>query len=691
MKKTTKQQKNKEKNLPSTQLTTSTKILLKIKNITLTEKTKQAITYTLVTMAFILSIYIRLQPALRFGPYLTGDDPVLHYRLTKYVVETGKLPEIDPLAWYPWGQHVTQAFPILHYYLGAYLYKLTHLILPNLDLYTFTVYEPAYFSSLAIPLTYLITKKIWNRTAAIFSTYFAALNGGYLTRTIAGFYRHEQFAIPFILLSLYFTITATQTKTLKKTILYSLLSALAIFTSAGLWKGYRYLPTIYALTTYLLILLEKANQKNLIALTLPTIGELIAIPIYPELTAHKLQIDHYLVISAFFAAAATPHFQKQKTRLKKSLPPIILGAIIVAATYTLLHPTLEGRLQLMLTPIRQPKLGDVRYTVAEHASGTYFLNYINFGVIYMVASIALLLWRRRNVNDYLIPLTVIISLYFSISLVRVAPLYAAFLAPITGIPLAYVINKLKQKWDTMWYIYRQTTKKKKAKKRKIKPNTKLITPTLLLTSLIILTLPYTGYQGYIMAHSYPLGLATYKGNQSEWFQALAWIKSNTTPTDIIGSWWDYGYWFETYCNRSTLADGATTNSSQIKLLARAFMSDEASAWRFFKRFNVSYVVVDAFQEMGIGSKHPFYGFGTGSNYKWTAMAAIFGVSAKDYVKFQQTQQTGYLFLPTSLALNTTIFKLCSYPEFGKQLGIELQYFELVYKSEPYPVYVYRVK
>ncbi|HDD68891.1 MAG TPA: hypothetical protein ENG61_00850, partial [Candidatus Korarchaeota archaeon] len=41
--------------------------------------------------SYLLGVYIRLRPALTYGISLTADDPLHHYRMTKYLLEMGRL------------------------------------------------------------------------------------------------------------------------------------------------------------------------------------------------------------------------------------------------------------------------------------------------------------------------------------------------------------------------------------------------------------------------------------------------------------------------------------------------------------------------------------------------------------------------------------------------------------------------
>lgn len=104
----------------------------------------------------------------------------------------------------------------------------------------------------------------------------------------------------------------------------------------------------------------------------------------------------------------------------------------------------------------------------------------------------------------------------------------------------------------------------------------------------------------------------------EWTYALQWVENNTEPDEVVASWWDYGYWIETYARRRSIADGATKDDGPIRDMARAFLLDEAEMDKFCEAYNVSIVMVDVAQDILQG--------------KWGAMAYIAMVDSNDYVQ-----------------------------------------------------------
>jgi len=174
--------------------------------------------------------------------------------------------------------------------------------------------------------------------------------------------------------------------------------------------------------------------------------------------------------------------------------------------------------------------------------------------------------------------------------------------------------------------------KSKRELRSIPP--KSLTAIVLVIGIIIVAM--AGIQGSKFGKTVTLGLGP------EWFGAVAWIKNNTDQSEVVASWWDYGYWIETYANRTTLADGATIKDLQIKALAKAFLGTQETMNQLCEEYDVSLVVIDVAQDVVQG--------------KWGAMAYIANVNANNYVVQDPETKTMELLPPGQAA---PIFRMAS--------------------------------
>jgi len=191
---------------------------------------------------------------------------------------------------------------------------------------------------------------------------------------------------------------------------------------------------------------------------------------------------------------------------------------------------------------------------------------------------------------------------------------------------------------------------------------------LAMAGVFVILLVWTMSASYKSSKAYPLGL------REDWFQALDWLEENSQPTDVIMSWWDYGYWIQTYAGRPTIADGATTNSSQIRRLARAFMTTEKEAYDFCKEFNVRYVVVDVTDDFYPGAK-------------WTAMAVIAEQKIADYMA---TDESGNPVIQDK-GSRCLLFRLASRVALSQALSLDHFEYRQVFQSSRGQVIVYEFK
>ena len=127
----------------------------------------------------------------------------------------------------------------------------------------------------------------------------------------------------------------------------------------------------------------------------------------------------------------------------------------------------------------------------------------------------------------------------------------------------------------------------------------------------------------------------------EWFEVVAWVNQHTNETEVVASWWDYGYWIETYADRTSIANGATIAEKNIRRLAQAFLFDEAEINQFCEDYDVSLFIVDVAMDVAQG--------------KWGAMAHIAKVNPNDYLA--QTEDNTMVISPTGQA--APIFRMAS--------------------------------
>jgi len=101
---------------------------------------------------------------------------------------------------------------------------------------------------------------------------------------------------------------------------------------------------------------------------------------------------------------------------------------------------------------------------------------------------------------------------------------------------------------------------------------------------------------------------------------------------VVASWWDYVYWITVLANKTTLADNATSNSTRIAQISRAFHVERNRGHHILRRYNVTRIVVYITffnvpeERINVGGNvrpNDAYEYG-GDTGKWIWMALISG-------------------------------------------------------------------
>ena len=81
---------------------------------------------------------------------------------------------------------------------------------------------------------------------------------------------------------------------------------------------------------------------------------------------------------------------------------------------------------------------------------------------------------------------------------------------------------------------------------------------------------------------------------SDWQNAMSWVRNNTAPGSLFIHWWDYGYWVQTGGQRPTVTDGGHFNGYWDHLIGRYVLTTSypETAKSFMKAHNVSYLLID---------------------------------------------------------------------------------------------------
>lgn len=194
-------------------------------------------TIIILTFSIVFGVLLRLQnlPLLE-GKYLLGPDSYRHFRHIRQIVEEGGLPKLDTMRHAPLGRDNTVLstfFP----WMFAQIFKGVHRLFPKLTLNEAAIFYPVVTSVLIFLLFFLLVRRLFSTTMALFSVLILATLPAFISRTIAGYADYDPATMLFYLFGLYFAVEAWQPGPLRRQTLFTFLSGIAMGILSLIWPG----------------------------------------------------------------------------------------------------------------------------------------------------------------------------------------------------------------------------------------------------------------------------------------------------------------------------------------------------------------------------------------------------------------------------------------------------------------------
>ncbi len=515
--------------------------------------------------------YVRMLPALNHGFELHANDPWIEYWLTDYLNKHGILSWYDltrdnpdtHIFWYPLGRDFTHTEYPLAPMIGAITYKFASLF--GLTLKEWAVMLPVVAGFAMIIIGYFLARELGGEIPGIVAAFFLAFTPGALDRTIAGFIEKEGFSMPFILLTLLFFVKLVKKPNMKMAVLTGFFGGLVGWS----WGGYQ-------------------------AIMMFVVAPLLLMPIFRETKLYELKMYTltFAIWSLMLIASPTVGLNYS---IKGAIPLFVATIVLQAFSYGLYAEKLR-----ILGRISAPKI---------YALVLILLIAVGFGLIYtevlFISKRVLFFLGKQpesplvaSVSEHqILPIRFTMSqtggpfllsipfITYSFIRARKKPELLAIAVP--GLMMLYLAFRsayLIQTVTTILSITGALTASFMAKYlssglgitgRKDSLTATLSVIGLAIISILIVAHGSTGIS--IAASTIPsikAGGVNIATENNAWIYALDYIKEHTDKNALIISWWDYGYWISVYTGRSTVADGATLNSTQIKLLAKALTATD---------------------------------------------------------------------------------------------------------------------
>jgi dolichyl-diphosphooligosaccharide--protein glycosyltransferase len=675
---------------------------------------------SLLLIILVIAATVRLLP-LRWGFQLSEFDPHIHYRLTKHMVENGFFAWTswtDPMSWYPQGYDISNAiFPGLAA-TAAFLYQIANALnlapapILSSDVYhpltadpifNFCIIFPVIMATLTVLVIYFLGRDIGGKEVGLFSAFFLALSSSYISRTSLGFFDDETVGILGILLFIFFFLRSIDPeRSLRNSVAYAVAGGLSLGYLFASWGAARYPLGITLIFVLVLILLRRYSSRLFLSYgTTFGVALLIAANV-PKLGFTFLREPTVLAVAGMFLLLGIIEVSRRiKTTRSKILFVVGFLALIVVLFFALDRLGLVGSLGDKFISVIFPseRLGEgtvqqLVQSVQEHRPATWgsFYYDLGVGVLFVPVGLYFAVTNPTNRNIFL-AIFGLTAIYFAGSMVRLTLL----LAPAFSLLWALALAQLVKPFVT---ILRESPRIPRRKMRFRSRVGKEFSAAFIILMFILLmvtfVLPSAGSRfprvvdrAYspttIAAASLPL-----KPTEPvrDWLDALNWMRVNLEQTDVVCSWWDYGYWITSIANKTTLADNGTINSTQISKIGQMFMSNETEAIKFLKEYDVTYVVIyQSFRQDGSDAVY-------GDEGKWRWMARIPGLDdnllgnltlGQDWIDLDENGQPGDdETIINELGNSTVLYKLMHHSRDMIIQGyseIELEHFEEAYFSQ----------
>jgi dolichyl-diphosphooligosaccharide--protein glycosyltransferase len=652
------------------------------------------IIYATLVSIVLLAIAIRLLP-LQWGIHLEEFDPYAQYKGASYVVENGFnawYTWFDPTRWAPWGSNVPSQNLLGVPFTGAAIYMFLNFIGLNVQLFDVTVFFPVFAGAVMVILVFAIGKELVNRGVGLLAAFIFAVDPTAIQRTALGFFDSESVGMLGMFIAILFFIKSLKTRTIP----YSIIAGLGLAYMTLSWGAYLFPLNLFALFVIIMAAIGRWSKQLSISFAVISAITMFTLAVTPNYTLDDaISPFTALPIIAFIVCLVLSftEYVKDPARRKKFSIGVILGIIVVIGALTLggVFGPIGGKFLTFINPFSRagnPIIG----TVGEQFPSIWANFFTNYHILIILAPVGVYYaLKRLKYKDLFMVLFALTAFYGAGTYIRLMAVMAPAIGILGGFALTSILSNVslvvKQKLD------------KKSRASFLSRGYGILIIAIVIFAMVPLVYNLRSADHPTMIVSASSG---YTSEVDDWMQALSWMRDNLPPNAIVGCWWDYGYWINIMANKSVIADNSTTNGTQIKLIAQAFLNNETYALSIFKAMKVDYVVV--YEPWTIVSQSPLIGLPPwvtiGDFEKSTAMMAIAGYNSSQYIAGVQintgTSTVNYPLPAGPLAYDTTLYQLLFYPfisGYNSTLNVVInppQNFQLVYASSNLWVLVYKI-
>src|SRR3989442_256577 len=577
--------------------------------------------YSILSLTLGLAAIIRLLP-LRWGAYISEFDPYFNFNDMRQITANGWqswYAYTDFKAWYPFGRPpVSTSYPGTSF-TGTLIYQFLQAIGINISLYDAAVYAPVFLGVSGVLVIYFFAGDIWGKSAGLLAGLFSAFSSSLISRTNLGFFRNEGAGIPTMVMAfLFFMRAINPSRSLKGTIVYSMLSTVSLIYMSFAWGSFRYAAEVLGLFTLALIVLGRYTPRLLLSYGI-TIGFFLFTGTELPLLGHTYLTESTTVallgvmglLAVMELSRLAPTTRGRLTVLGLAVAGVVAIAVLGVGT-GLISAGLRGKFLATLDPFVRNNIPLVA-SVAENRPSTWSSLYLEIGSIILLAVFGFFFaFQRLRDSDVLLIIFGVTGFYFAASLVRLTLILAPAMATLAAIT---VVELGKPAMD----IIQQAVI---FPRRKLRFTSRVSREFSLGILLIILILVVPTFINAVQSAYTPTTIASaslpFRQAYPDWLEALSWMSNNLPHSSVVFAWWDYGYWITVNTGLSTLSDNGTGNTTAIQDIATGFMLNESLAVQLMRQERVTHVAIFISYNRGLcgSSGPPFCGYGDDSKWYW---------------------------------------------------------------------------
>ena len=553
-----------------------------------------------------------MQPA-DYGFELNEFDPFFNFRATKFIVDNGYVEYFawhDDKSWYPDGRNVSATSQVMLHITTAALYQSFGM---GQSLYDFTILFPVIIGSLTTIVIFALVRVLGGTTAGLLASLFFAVSMPVIIRGTVGWFKSEPLGLFYGFLGVYLFLSGIKSDNGK--VSFFKLIAGGVFVSLGIssWGGTQFFVILLVLFFLGIPFLRK--DKKFITWALPVFVSALLLTIAmferPGLGFVLGYGGLGLIGSTVFVLS---FFQIQKIKVKNNIRYgfLLLGGFVLIGISSIVTNAVSLPSFRYLNAVNPFLSSDntIVQSVAEHSSVTMEQLFPSLSVLMIFSGIGvwLLFHIKENQNfhiknDMILFALIIgfVGIYISSAFIRLEIFGSIAVIVLASIGVSLLISNVL----------------KKHSKNSLSSIAKF---SFVAVIIILLTIPVAlpVNANWINVVKIPPtilhGGTHFNITTNDWGDALEWIKGNTEHDAVIAAWWDYGYWITAIADRTTLIDNATINQSQIKKVAKIFLSTPDDAWKQLTDMEVDYVLVYvAAQKLSNDIYSPFYALGGGGD------------------------------------------------------------------------------